>query len=74
MDREGYLLHAIELFMPSRSMKYNKVGKMTHTAEIESDAHDVHHHEKEAFHFRQFVPSSFRNPIPIKLLSGFGFN
>jgi hypothetical protein len=22
---------------------------MTHTAEIESDAHGVHHHEKEAF-------------------------
>lgn len=54
--------------------KYNKVGKVTHTAEIESDAHDVHHHEKEAFHFRQFVPSSFRNPIPIRLLSGFGFS
>ena len=41
---------------------------MTHTAEMESDAHGVHHHEKEAF------DSLFRNHcvwIPIKYTVSF---
>ena len=42
---------------------------MTHTAEIESDAHDLHHHEKEG----SFVQESDCSWIPIKLSYGFRF-